>query len=162
MALAKTHDLVNLTALPLFLYLIPKEFYLPFAAGYVFGTFFLSPDIDLPGSRPSKRWSVLRCIWTPYQTLSRHRGISHLPLIGSFLRLIYLICALIFLYFTLLGVVATLDRSLGYVLSSFNPFELLHSFFTSGASLYVVAGIVAADVVHVIFDMLWSVFRRVI
>jgi len=162
MALAKTHDLVNLTALPLFLYFIPKEFYLPFSAGYVFGTFFLSPDIDLPGSRPSRRWSILRCIWTPYQILSRHRGLSHLPLIGSLLRLIYLICALLFLYFTLLGAVTALDRSLGYLLSSFNPFELLHSFFMSGVSLYLVAGIVAADVVHVIFDVLWSFLRRII
>ncbi len=161
MALGRTHDLINLTALPAFLYFIPKEFYLPFCAGYVVGTFLLSPDIDLPGSKPSKRWSVLRCIWLPYQSVSRHRGLSHIPVIGSLLRLLYLVCAVLFLYFTLLGVVSALDRGLGYMLSGFNPFELLNEIFRSDVSLYVVAGIVAADVVHVLLDLLWSAVRRI-
>jgi uncharacterized metal-binding protein len=79
---------------------------------------------------------------------------------GSLLRLIYIVCVLFFLYFTLLGVLATLDRSLGYLLSDFNPFEFMHEFFRSRVSLYVVLGVVAADVVHVILDMLWGFLKR--
>jgi len=162
MALGRTHDLTNLIALPAFLYFVPKEFYLPFSAGYLIGTFLLSPDIDLPGSLPTRRWSVLRCFWLPYQHLTRHRGISHTPVFGSLLRLLYMIFMLLFLYFVLLGVVSTLDRGLGHLLSGFNPFELLNHLFKSDLSLYVVAGIIAADIVHVLLDNLWSFLRRII
>ncbi len=160
MALGRTHDLVNLTVLPLFFYFLPKEFYAPFGLGYVVGTFLLSPDVDLPGSKPAKRWGLLRCIWFPYQSLSRHRGISHLPVIGSLLRLLYLIGLVLFLYFTLLGVISTLDKSIAGVLSGFNPFELLSEVFRDEKSLYFVAGIICADTVHIILDGVSSLVKK--
>jgi len=71
-----------------------------------------------------------------------------------------MIFMLLFLYFVLLGVVSTLD--MGHLLSGFNPFELLNHLFKSDLSLYVVAGIIAADIVHVLLDNLWSFLRRII
>jgi uncharacterized metal-binding protein len=60
------------------------------AAHYV-GGLMLSPDLDLV-SRPYKRWGLLRFIWLPYQRLiPRHRHwLSHGPVIGSAVRLVYL------------------------------------------------------------------------
>ncbi|NPA40898.1 MAG: hypothetical protein GXO18_01295 [Aquificae bacterium] len=160
MALGRTHDLVNLTALPLFLYFLPREFYVPFGVGYLVGTFFLSPDIDLPNSKPSKRWSLLRCIWYPYQSFSKHRGLSHLPVIGSLLRLLYLVMVALFLYFVLLGVVSLFDEGLGLYLSDFNPFYYLNELFRSEWALYWVLGVIAADTVHIVLDGVSSFLKR--
>jgi len=160
MALGRTHDLINLMALPGFFYFLPKELYVPFGAGYLVGTFLLSPDIDLPNSRPSKRWSFLRCLWAPYQSVSRHRGVSHLPVVGSLVRLVYLIAVVLFLYFVLLGVVSVLDRSFALFLASFNPFEFLNDLFRSEKSLYFVAGIVCADVVHILIDWFSTLIKK--
>ncbi len=160
MALGRTHDLINLTALPVFFYFLPKELYIPFGAGYLVGTFFLSPDIDLPNSKPTRRWKLLRCLWIPYQSLSRHRGISHMPVIGSLLRLAYLIFIVIFAYFVLIGVLSVFDKSFSMVLASFNPFEFLNELFRSEESLYFVAGIVCADIVHILFDGISSFMKK--
>ena len=91
MALGKSHDYVILLALHLCLYYTPKEFYIPFTLGYIFGTFLLSPDLALPQSKPSKRWRKLRLIWKPYQSFSNHRGSSHIPVLGTLLRFGYLV-----------------------------------------------------------------------
>jgi uncharacterized metal-binding protein len=61
------------------------------AAAYYLGGMYLSPDLDLV-SRPFKRWGCLRWFWLPYQRLiPRHRHwLSHGPVIGSIVRLVYL------------------------------------------------------------------------
>ena len=60
-------------------------------ASYYLAGMYLSPDLDLV-SRPFKRWGLLRFIWLPYQRLiPRHRHwLSHGPVIGSAVRLVYL------------------------------------------------------------------------
>ena len=161
MALGKTHDAVNLAVLPAFLYFLPKEFYIPFGAGYLVGTFLLSPDIDMPTSNPSKRWSLLRFIWYPYQKFSKHRGLSHVPVIGSLLRLFYITAVVVFLYFSLIGVLTLLDRNLSLQVADFNLLEHLSRVLNSEEGLYFVAGIICADVVHIVLDILWSFFRRI-
>ncbi len=162
MALGKTHELVNLTMLPAFLYFLPAEFYLPFCAGYIVGTFFLSPDIDLPHSRPSRRWGFLRCFWIPYQSLSSHRGLSHVPVIGSLIRLVYLAVVSILLYFILLGALSLIDKELGGLFINFISVDFLENIFRSEKALYAVLGVVCADIAHVIVDIAWSLFRRFI
>jgi uncharacterized metal-binding protein len=61
------------------------------AASYYLAGMYLSPDLDLV-SRPFKRWGLLRWLWLPYQRLiPRHRHwLSHGPVIGSSVRLLYL------------------------------------------------------------------------
>lgn len=61
-----------------------------FSCGYVVGMLFLSPDLDLARSRPSKRWRGLTVLWWPYARLFRHRGISHHAVWGPLTRLVYL------------------------------------------------------------------------
>ena len=160
MALGRTHDLVNLAVLPGFLYFLPKELYIPFGLGYLVGTFLLSPDLDLPNSRPTRRWSFLRCLWLPYQSISRHRGLSHVPFVGSILRIVYITGVLLFLYFVLIGVVSILDRGTALFLAAFNPFEFLNHLLRSEKSLYFLAGVLCADVVHIILDGVSSLVKK--
>ena len=58
--------------------------------GFVLGFSFLSPDIDLPQSLPSRRWGFLHPMWRWYRSNHKHRGRSHFPLWGTFERLLYL------------------------------------------------------------------------
>jgi len=160
MALGRTHDAVNLVALPVFLYFLPKEFYIPFGAGYIVGTFLLSPDLDLKNSRPSKRWGQLRCLWLPYQSFSRHRGLSHVPVVGSILRLLYITFIVLFLYFVLLGIVSILDKSLAIYVAGFDPFGVMNKLFRSEEALFFVLGIITADIIHIVIDGIWSLLKR--
>lgn len=61
-----------------------------FLLGYVFSSLFLSPDLDLWGSRATRRWGLGRVLWYPYSKLFRHRSISHNLLLGPLTRIAYL------------------------------------------------------------------------
>lgn len=63
---------------------------LPLGLGYLLGSLFLSPDLDLLHSRPARRWGPLRFLWWPYARLFRHRGLSHHPFLGPLTRFLYL------------------------------------------------------------------------
>jgi len=66
-----------------------------FACGLVFGTVWLSPDLDHHvGSASARRWWLLRCIWAPYAMMIPHRSVlSHGPVIGTAGRLLWLAIA---------------------------------------------------------------------
>ena len=160
MASGRTHELLNLMFLPPALYFLPKEVYVPFTAGYLLGTFLLSPDMDMGHSKPAKRWRLLRCIWSPYQAFSKHRGLSHLPVIGSLIRLLYLILALVFIYFVLLGIVSLVKPELIPRLLELNPLSLINRFALTQESAYLVFGIALADIVHVFIDLISSKLKH--
>jgi uncharacterized metal-binding protein len=61
-----------------------------YMAGGAVGTLYLSPDIDLPDSRASKRWGFLSLLWEPYRVFHPHRGTSHSWVYGPLSRLLYL------------------------------------------------------------------------
>ncbi|MCS6869514.1 DUF2227 family putative metal-binding protein [Thermus sp.] len=63
---------------------------LGFAGGSLLGGLWLSPDLDLPDSRPSRRWGPLRLLWEPYRAFHPHRGRSHTYLYGPLSRFLYL------------------------------------------------------------------------
>ena len=63
---------------------------LGFLLGGTLGTLYLSPDLDVPESRPSRRWGPLSFLWHPYRLLHPHRGASHSYLYGPLSRLVYL------------------------------------------------------------------------
>ena len=53
-------------------------------AGLMFG-----PDLDLH-SRPYQRWGPLKLLWKPYQAALSHRSkLSHGPLLGTVIRVVY-------------------------------------------------------------------------
>lgn len=90
----KNHDRSSALLTPIIA--IALSPYLPtpliFAAviGFALGFLFLSPDVDLPQSLPSRRWGLLHPMWHGYRSNHKHRGRSHFPLWGTFERLLYL------------------------------------------------------------------------
>jgi uncharacterized metal-binding protein len=82
------------------------------AGGFMFGGFMFGPDLDIY-SRQFQRWGFLRWIWLPYQKSLRHRSfLSHGPIIGTTLRVVYLtsflavVAILVFVVLAKLGNVA--------------------------------------------------------
>ena len=65
------------------------------ASAHLLGGLYLSPDLDTV-SKPSKRWGVLKFLWIPYQKHIPHRSpLSHAPVLGSAIRLLYLAALLL-------------------------------------------------------------------
>lgn len=62
-----------------------------FGACYVASIALLSPDLDLVGSRPFKRWGPLRVLWWPYAAVFRHRKLSHQWFFGPLTRVGYVL-----------------------------------------------------------------------
>lgn len=102
------------------------------AAGF-FGTYFFSPDLDLRTSRISRRWGPLQILWWPYQYLVPHRSwISHSG-ISAALRLAYV------------GLVV-------WIVATIFGFHLTYNGDQLGP---ILAGLILADLVHVILDRLF-------
>ncbi len=159
MASGRTHDIVNLVAFPPLVYYLKPVDFIGFSAGYLFGTFFLSPDNDLYHSLPSKRWKFLRFIWKPYSKFFSHRGVSHLPIVGSLLRLLYFVLVFI-LFYTLIYFISVKlfpESSNFFRGISFNPDMFKHPFFVS-----FLIGLFLSEIIHVITDMVYSFFKRLI
>lgn len=138
MPAGKTHNLINIIALPLLLlglYLLSSgylkvKFILIFTISYLFSTFFLSPDMDIESSS-YERWGIFRFLWWPYKVLFKHRGISHNIVFGPLTILANL--ALIFVPLLLL---AGIDiRSI--------PSEVISA---------IILGIVLSNELHIIAD----------
>jgi uncharacterized metal-binding protein len=91
----RTHDRITLWALPVvagvtFWQTRSGNVTLLVAGGFMFGGLMFGPDLDIY-SRQYQRWGVLRWIWLPYQKSLRHRSfLSHGPIIGTTLRVVYL------------------------------------------------------------------------
>ncbi|MDP6193516.1 MAG: metal-binding protein [Prochlorococcus sp.] len=80
---------------------------------FAIGGLWLSPDLDTQ-SRALKRWGILKTLWWPYRKLIPHRSVfSHGPLIGTALRLAYLMvwCSLMLLILQPLGLPTPLNMA---------------------------------------------------
>ncbi len=97
----KTHEHANLALVPASALLVatafPPEQALAYLAGGLFGTFWVTPDLDLSAHnaevRPLRYWGPLKVIWVPYGIVFRHRGLSHTWIVGPLSRLLYLALA---------------------------------------------------------------------
>ena len=91
----KTHDRITFWSLPLaagVAYAVTRHpmWTLLLAGGYLFGGLMFGPDLDIH-SVQYKRWGYLRWIWLPYRASMPHRSpLSHGPILGTVLRLLYL------------------------------------------------------------------------
>lgn len=91
----RTHDRITLWSLPLVAALTfgmtqRPDWTLIAAGGYLFGGLMFGPDLDIH-SVQYKRWGWLRWIWLPYRASMSHRSVlSHGPILGTMLRVIYL------------------------------------------------------------------------
>ncbi|MBW4641643.1 MAG: metal-binding protein [Goleter apudmare HA4340-LM2] len=99
----RTHDRITLYTLPFVTGVSlwqtrSSNVTLLVAGGFLFGGLMFGPDLDIY-SVQFQRWGWLRWIWLPYQKSLRHRSfLSHGPIIGTTLRVVYLV--------TLLGILA--------------------------------------------------------
>jgi uncharacterized metal-binding protein len=91
----RTHDRITLWSLPAvagltFANTQSGNLTLLVAGGFLFGGLMFGPDLDIYSCQ-YQRWGWLRWIWLPYQKSLRHRSfLSHGPLIGTALRILYL------------------------------------------------------------------------
>ena len=115
------------------------------AGSFLFGGYCLSPDLDTK-SITFKRWGYIKFIWIPYQKFLRHRSIfSHGPLIGTAIRLLYLLCIVVlFLFLLSLSNMSLSINILKIVIKAFNqyPKEILS----------LIIGIEGSALLHIIKD----------
>lgn len=131
----RTHVAVNLSlGLPIALAAIrhlatPNEI-LSFSAAYIYGTLLLHPDLDLAHKIRLFSWKGLLTLpFRLYSRLFRHRGLSHMPVIGTLTRVAWL-----------MGLFYLLD----WAYPSLNN---THTWFAIG-------GLTVADFFHVLLDRL--------
>jgi len=97
----RTHDSITLWSLPLVAGLTFERtqssgMALLISGGFLFGGLMFGPDLDVH-SRQYRRWGLLRWIWLPYRRSMRHRSFwSHGPVVGTLVRLLYLLAWLVF------------------------------------------------------------------
>ena len=123
-----------------------------FTLGSLFATYYLSPDLDLEGTRPVRRWGRLSFIWKPYSSVVPHRGISHYPIVGILTRLGYLFLVFALFWFSLVGLL----HYLGLSPPRLDPYAVLKPR-VWGPFL---AGALFADTLHIAMDHVWSSLKR--
>ncbi|MDY7003872.1 MAG: metal-binding protein [Cyanobacteriota bacterium] len=125
-----THDRITLWSLPIvtslsFGLIHSTHLTLFVSGGFLFSGLMFGPDLDI-NSRQFQRWGWFKWLWRPYQTSLNHRSfLSHGPIIGTALRLLYLLTwlgavivfgliidKLLGLEWSILGFVESLWRSL--------------------------------------------------
>jgi uncharacterized metal-binding protein len=111
----RTHDRITIWALPM---VVGMTFWqtrngnltLLVASGFMLGGLMFGPDLDIY-SVQYQRWGWLRWIWLPYQKSLRHRSfLSHGPVIGTTLRVLYFVMILLLPTLILLMVVEKLGN----------------------------------------------------
>ncbi len=105
----RTHDRLTLWSLPpiaggAFWLTREVELTLILAAAFLFSGLMFGPDLDIY-SLQFKRWGWLRWIWLPYQKALRHRSLlSHGLIIGTVLRVLYLLTILAAIAFVFVAI----------------------------------------------------------
>jgi uncharacterized metal-binding protein len=126
------------------------------AGSHLVATFWLSPDLDLD-SAIDNRWGPLRPIWLPYMHLVPHRSwVSH-SVVGGVLRLAYL-ASIIWLILFIASVVLQAGGIAEDIAYHTVFLDWLLSLQHTGTrpALLIVAGVIAADLVHVGADLITS------
>lgn len=143
----KTHTKINLLSLPIVLFMLVSygltnfDFLLAFAIGFLAGTFFLTPDLDIHSSAYNK-WGLLRIFWYPYQTVMPHRSVlTHTIILGDLLRILYML--IVFSPFLYILNKTVLD---GQLLAIAKEHDVALATF--------VIGVIAASALHILADRL--------
>ncbi len=148
----RTHSLVNLLiALPLCIAgaalftKYPTALIVTFVVAFVYGTLFMSPDMDLARQIPVK--SIRGMFSIPFRTYSmvfKHRGLSHSLIFGTLTRVLWLaMYTIVVLY--LVHLILPIKLPLKKWLLQYKPY-------------YIAAfvGLFVADTCHLIMDFLHS------
>lgn len=116
----RTHDSITLWSLPLVVGLTfertqSSSLTLMVSGGFLFSGLMFGPDLDIY-SRQYRRWGWLRWIWLPYRRGMRHRSLlSHGPLVGTVVRVLYLLFWLTLLALGIILVSAIASQLLGVI-----------------------------------------------
>ena len=95
----RVHDRITLWSFPWIIiatYILTRngEVTLLTGGGFFFSGLMFGPDLDIHSAQ-YKRWGALRWIWLPYRKLFHHRSLfSHGFIIGTVIRVIYLLLML--------------------------------------------------------------------
>lgn len=164
MALGRSHDKLNLFFGAILMGVLINfnqnlEELSLFALGFVFSTFFFSPDLDIG---PKKRAKWLGLFLYPYSFFFKHRGMSHSILLGTLTRVTYLILIFFFVYliFFRMGDVTKhpLDIFYGFknFLINYNLEQRVYRNLT-----YLFGGMFVADIFHILVDKVSSLLKRI-
>ncbi|MBD2448533.1 metal-binding protein [Nostoc sp. FACHB-152] len=160
----RTHDRITIWALPLvagvtFWQSRSSSVTLLVAGGFMFGGLMFGPDLDIY-SRQYQRWGFLRWIWLPYQKSLRHRSfLSHGPIIGTTLRVLYLSCLLAVTAFVALVVVEKLGNiAFNWQVLGKNVERSLVSYGTEFLALFL--GLELGAMSHSLSDWSGSAYKR--
>lgn len=108
-----------------------------FAAAFIYGTLFLHPDVDLARNvRLLSLKGLLTLPFRPYSYLFRHRGFSHMPIVGTLSRVIWFI-----------GFLWLASALLGWAFPELSRWNAAYVCFGIG-------GLSVADLFHVALDRL--------
>jgi uncharacterized metal-binding protein len=161
----RTHDRITIWGLPVIVgatYWQTRDsnMTLLIAGGFMLGGLMFGPDLDIY-SVQYQRWGWFKWIWLPYQKSLRHRSfLSHGPVIGTALRVLYFttilsIIALIFLVIVeKIGSVALNWQSLGDSIGN--------TFLTHKAEfLALFLGLEFGAMSHYLSDWTGSAYKRI-
>ena len=123
-----------------------SEYSIVFVVSYLFGTFLLSPDMDLAKSDPMRNWGVLRLLWRPYSHLFKHRGVSHMPIVGTLTRVLYILSVVY-----VVGAVANVFFNMGWKMS----LRDLQRIDWVGV-IWALCGLCLPDLFHILADRLFK------
>jgi uncharacterized metal-binding protein len=161
----RTHDRITLWLLPwivLISYIITRnaELTLLCSSGFFFSGLMFGPDLDLY-SVQFKRWGILRYLWLPYQKLLHHRSFfSHGFIIGTVVRVIYLLLWL-FIFSSLL--IAILQLIIGFDLNwqtfTIEQFNLITKKYKIQA-IAIFLGLELGAMSHYLSDWIGSILKK--
>lgn len=160
----QTHDRITLWSLPIvagstLILTENSDLTLLVSGGFLFSGLMFSPDLDLR-SRPFKRWGWLRWLWIPYQKVIRHRSVfSHGLLIGTTLRVLYLVSWFMVVGVLILGVIQ-LFRDVPWSWLGFAQAvaRSLRNYRVQGLALFV--GLELGAMSHSVSDWMTSAYKR--
>lgn len=133
-----------------------------FGGSFVFATFLLSPDLDLHHSSPAQNWGYLKTIWLPYSKIFKHRGLSHVPILGTGTRFIYL-CVLACFGILIYDIASAQSFNWSVIQSSqLTHFEDFLAFIAGHETfcISILAGAAASDLSHLLVDGVGSFLKR--
>lgn len=91
---ARTHDTITYAIVP-FTFLAAELYWGDLltsgiaTVAMLFSGLMFGPDLDLD-SKPYRRWGPLKLLWWPYQVALPHRSVlSHGPILGTIIRIVY-------------------------------------------------------------------------
>ena len=149
----KTHMKINIVAFPILIIaltmwgVMDRVFYLFFGIGFILGTYFLTPDMDIK-SDTYRNWGPLRFIWFFYLKMIPHRSfLSHSIFFGDIVRITYFVLILSPVWYLLNKYV--LD---GKLLDMIIPYQT-----NIGIAIL---GIMASSTLHIVADVISTKSKR--